>query len=54
MRITDLCVKCGACEASCPVGAISEEESMYVIDMDKCIQCGTCISGCPMEAIEED
>ncbi len=54
MRITDLCVKCGACEASCPVGAISEEENMYVIDVDKCIQCGTCISGCPMEAIEED
>ncbi len=54
MRITDLCVKCGACEAGCPTGAISEEENKYVIDMEICIECGTCIASCPMEAIVED
>lgn len=47
------CVKCGACEANCPVGAITEGENSYVIDPDTCISCGTCEAGCPVGAISE-
>ncbi len=51
--ISDECVKCGACEANCPAGAISEGENTFVIDPDVCISCGTCEAGCPVGAISE-
>lgn len=49
--ISDSCVSCGACEADCPVSAISEGESQYNIDPDTCIDCGTCEATCPTGAI---
>lgn len=52
-RITDACVKCGACCDNCPVEAISEGEEMYVIDADTCVSCGACCDNCPVEAIVE-
>ena len=33
------CINCGACEAGCPVGAISEGEDKRVIDPDVCVMC---------------
>ena len=51
--ITDACVSCGACEAQCPVEAISEGAERYEIDADTCIECGACAAQCPVEAIEE-
>ena len=39
---------CGACQAECPVDAISEGDGKYVIDADKCIECGACASTCPV------
>ena len=53
-KITDECISCGACEADCPVNAISAGDDKYVIDADKCIDCGACAAGCPVEAISED
>ncbi len=47
------CISCGACADNCPVGAISEGDSKYVIDADSCIECGACADGCPVEAITE-
>jgi ferredoxin len=48
--ITDACISCGACEAECPVEAISAGDDRYVIDPDKCIDCGACANVCPVDA----
>ena len=53
-KITDACVNCGTCAENCPVDAISEGESTYVIDADICVDCGTCVDNCPVEAIVEE
>ena len=39
-KITDACISCGACADNCPVNAISQADTQYVIDAD------TCISSC--------
>ena len=52
-KITEECIKCGACESECPVEAISEGDTQYQIDADKCIDCGACSAVCPVSAIEE-
>lgn len=52
--ITDECISCGSCAGSCPVEAISEGDSKYVIDGDTCIECGACAADCPVEAIKEN
>lgn len=53
-KITDKCIKCGACAASCPVSCISEGEDRYKIDPEACIECGTCQGVCPVDAPELD
>ena len=52
-KISDDCISCGACAATCPIGAISEGDSHYEIDADACIDCGACEEGCPVGAISE-
>ena len=49
-QISDDCISCGACQAECPVDAISEGDGKYVIDPDKCIECGACAGTCPVGA----
>ena len=49
-QISDDCISCGACQAECPVDAISEGDGKYVIDPDKCIECGACADTCPVGA----
>jgi len=53
-KIKSSCIMCGACEAECPVGAISAGTDKYVIDPDKCISCGACAGVCPVGAPEEE
>lgn len=50
--ITDTCVSCGACAAECPVSAISQGDSQYIIDENTCVDCGACAAVCPVSAIE--
>lgn len=52
--ISEKCIGCGACEAGCPVGAISTASGTAKIDYDVCIGCGACVGNCPCEAIEQD
>lgn len=51
--ISDACVSCGTCEATCPVGAIAAGDGQYVVDADSCIDCGACEAECPTGAISE-
>ena len=59
-KITEECISCGACETECPNGAISEGETIYVIDPDKCTECvgaadtSKCADICPVGAPEPD
>lgn len=46
----DKCIQCGACEAECPEGAISEVDGIYTIDAARCSECGSCADVCPSEA----
>ncbi len=54
-KITDECIKCGACESECPVNCISEEDAKFAIDADECVECGSCAEVCPVGApVKED
>lgn len=52
--ISDECISCGSCAATCPVSAIAEGDAHYVVDADVCIDCGACEDGCPVGAISEE
>ena len=59
-KISDECISCGACEPECPVNAISEGETIYVIDAAKCVECvghfdsSKCAEICPVDACIPD
>lgn len=59
MKILDDCISCGACVPECPVEAISEGDTIYVIDAGLCVECvghndsPACVSVCPVECIEK-
>jgi ferredoxin len=50
--IGDECVSCGTCEPECPVEAISQGDTIYVVDAAKCTDCGACAEVCPVECIK--
>ncbi len=59
-KITEDCISCGACEPECPNTAISEGETIYVIDPNKCTECvvshasSKCAEICPVDSCVPD
>lgn len=49
---TDACLGCGACEDSCPFGALTIDDDVAVIDPWLCEGCGACERDCLAGAIE--
>jgi len=51
------CIRCGVCEASCPVDAISlhtDRDPFVRIDRELCTRCGACVAACPTTALSFD
>ena len=53
-KVSDECIKCGACAGQCPVGCISEGDTKYNVDANACIDCGACEGACPTGAIKPE
>ena len=60
LKINELCVNCDVCEPVCPNKAISQGESIYIIDPSRCTECvghfdePQCVVVCPVECIDPD
>ena len=48
----EICIRCNTCEATCPIGAITHDDTNYVVDADKCNACMACIAPCPTGSID--
>ncbi|MCB1395681.1 MAG: benzoyl-CoA 2,3-epoxidase subunit BoxA [Rhodobacter sp.] len=49
----EICIRCYTCEMTCPVEAITHDDSNVVIDAAKCDFCLDCIPVCPTGSIDE-
>jgi len=60
MKIGDDCISCGACASECPTEAISQGDTIYVIDPARCSECvgfngeSACVAVCPTDVIAAD
>jgi len=55
--LEDVCIGCGACDFSCPTGALTKTDSflgLFTIDPFTCTDCGLCVPKCPENAIVAD
>lgn len=49
----EICIRCYTCEMTCPIGAITHDDSNVVVDAAKCNFCMDCIPVCPTGSIDE-
>ena len=55
LKILDTCINCDVCEPACPNQAISQGETVYVINPALCTECvghfdePQCVVVCPVE-----
>lgn len=60
LLINQLCINCDVCAPACPNDAISQGETIYVIDPRRCTECvghydePQCVEVCPVECIDLD
>ncbi|MHA2072956.1 MAG: ATP-binding protein, partial [Candidatus Thorarchaeota archaeon] len=47
----DLCTQCDTCVDLCQMKALSFQDDLLMINLDRCIGCGVCVANCPEEAI---
>lgn len=55
--LDDRCIGCGACDFSCPTGALRKTDSylgLFVVDPFTCDDCARCVPTCPEGAIVPD
>lgn len=50
--ITEDCLGCGVCVDECPVEAISENDTVSIINAELCTDCSSCMDVCPVNAIK--
>ncbi len=48
----EICIRCGTCEDTCPVDAVTHNDDNYVVDAEKCGYCMDCIAPCPTGSID--
>lgn len=48
------CIGCGKCARSCKFDAITMENNLPVVDMEKCVGCLECVRNCPTGAMTGD
>ena len=48
----EICIRCGTCEATCPIDAVSHNDDNYVVDVGICDTRGDCLAPCPTGAID--
>ena len=60
LLINTLCINCDVCAPACPNEAITQGETIYVIDPGRCTECvghhpePQCVVVCPVECIDLD
>ncbi len=60
LMITDECINCDVCEPECPNDAISQGDTIYVINPARCTECvghydtPQCVEVCPVDCIPHD
>lgn len=48
----EICIRCGTCEETCPIDAVTHNDDNYVVDAEICNYCMDCISPCPTGSID--